>query len=137
MWVVHLINKIDPRNGRLAGLNPASEIDPNGHHFHSCCWDFSLEEAQKLIGGMIYLHLTKKRPAEWAGRVKDVGPINLRDKTMERFFPHVESMGLDPKKFDRVKFIVEILPERRGEKWRGADHSMSWTSGIIEVDTDY
>ena len=27
-----------------------------------------------------------------------------------------------------MKLIVEILPERRGEKWRGADHSMSWTS---------
>ena len=38
------------------------------------------------------------------------------------------------KKQSRVMFKFEITPEGREQIWRGKDHSMSWTSGIIDLE---
>ena len=38
------------------------------------------------------------------------------------------------KKQSRVMFKFEITPEGREQRWRGKDHSMSWTSGIIDLE---
>lgn len=133
MWVVHLINKIDPRNGGLAGLTRADELTDDGNLWYTCCWDFKLDEAKKLVGGMIFLHREKKKPADKAGKVLKVWPIDLRDKSQERYFPHVESMGLEVSRPQRVRFLMEMIPVDREMRWRGQDHDRSWTSGIIEV----
>lgn len=133
MWVVHLKNGKDPATGYFGGLVEAEKNNKKANRWYSCCWDFDPDEARKLIGGMIFLHETKAMKSGLGGRVLDIIPIDLNDETQKEYLGHIETMDLDPRRPQRVKIMFEITPEGRDQKWRGKDHSMSWTSGIIEV----
>ncbi|MDA8603695.1 hypothetical protein N9M21_04675, partial [Alphaproteobacteria bacterium] len=141
MWVVHLINRSDPStdriNERFAGLTLDEEQLQDPNHRYSCCWNFKLEEAERLEGGMVYMHRTKKDLSSWAGKVVDVLEVDVSVPEDAKLFPHVESGWLKPKKLKRVTFILEYDPQGVGIAWRGQSHRRAWSSGIIEVDTDY
>ena len=96
----------------------------------SCCWDFKLEEAKTLIGGMIFFHDTKSERSKLGGNVLDVQPVRLDEET--EF--HKINLEDQNKKQSRVMFKFEITPEGREQRWRGKDHSMSWTSGILDLE---
>jgi len=87
-----------------------------------------LEEAKTLIGGMIFFHDTKSERSKLGGHVVDVQSVKLDEET--------EFHKVDPedtsKRQTRVMFKFEITPEGREQRWRGKDHAMSWTSGIID-----
>ena len=133
--VVHLINKIksdfDPRTRKpnetmREGLFHGGEKN----HFVSCCWDFNIEEAQNLIGGMIYLHDTKAEKSFMGGKVVDVQQVDLNEGN-EYFDPTTQKV---PSRSERVWIKFESTYEGRGIAWSGQDHSMAWTSGIIDFE---
>ena len=127
MKILHLINKPTPDSIHAKGL---IKVKDETNRYISCCWDFKLEEAKTLIGGMIFFHDTKSERSKLGGNVVDVQPVRLDEET--------EFHKVDPedtsKRQTRVMFKFEITSEGREQRWRGKDHSMSWTSGIIDLE---
>ena len=80
-------------------------------------WGVMNGEADKLVGGMIYLHEKKNDPSYFGGRVLSW------DITTEIVSP--EHAG-------DIIFTIEATADGKGKKWSGQNHSMAWTSGLIE-----
>jgi hypothetical protein len=126
MKVLHLINKKRPNSYKREGLSLV-EGEPN--HYVSCCWDFDLDECRTLIGGMIYLHDTKKDKSFIGGVVKDVQPIDLN--IGGKYYQPTSEVR--PTRSMRVYIKFESTLEGRNVDWQGMDHSMAWTSGIVDL----
>jgi hypothetical protein len=86
--------------------------------YRSCCWDIPLSDAEALIGGWVYLHPKKAASSEFGGRVL-------------RFEAGQEWLGKAHE--NRVAFFLEPSSEARGCPWRGADHSLAWTGGLVNA----
>lgn len=127
MKVLHLINKRGEGDLYPKGM---SSVAGEPGVFMSCCWDIKLEDAIKLIGGKIYFHETKSKPSKLGGNVIDVAEIDMSDGATEYYIP---SEGDKDKKPARVMFKFQLTQDCRDVKWAGKSHSMSWTSGIIDV----
>jgi hypothetical protein len=113
MKAIHLICRRDD------GLRPNGLIrDPSAKNtWHSSCWALPQQEALSLRGGWIYLHPAKSGLSEMGGQIVDVY--------------HMKRKGM-PKE-DGFVFVFESRREGREQKWRGADHTMAWTSGAIDA----
>lgn len=83
--------------------------------FDSGFWDLSEADAERLVGGMLYLHETKASPSYFGGVV--------------RGFRVAGSDELAP---GRIVFSVESTREGKGVAWKGAAHSMAWTGGLVD-----
>ena len=118
MKVLHIVqNKFaEGSNVKRLGLEVLKDITPLT--YGTCCWDFSTDEANSLIGGLILLHDPKNLPSFIGGVVKEVVSVTL-------------SGG--PSRTKRIKFIFEAKLDCKNQDWRGADHLMAWNSGILEV----
>ena len=115
MNVLHLINKQKTDGPGLRHLK-RSKTEPDV--WCSGYWDMPLDQAETLIGGMLFLHETKAKPSRFGGRVLSVKPED-RPEFQNR---------------NRVIFKVQALPEGRGVKWRGARHAMAHSGGIIKIE---
>jgi hypothetical protein len=115
MYNLHL--KCIFKNGAPQGL---TLVDKGRRLWRTGHWVFTLPEAQKMIGGRLYLHETKAEPSHFGGIVRAVEQVEL----------------VDMARSSRIVFTIEFSPEFKGKKWAGADHSMAWTSGIFETDHD-
>ncbi len=78
-------------------------------------WDVSPQDAERLLGGMVFLHETKAKPSYFGGRVESF-------REVETDMPHAR----------RVVFRLTSLKEGKGVNWRGANHGMAWTSGVVD-----
>jgi hypothetical protein len=98
------------------GLTP---LDGQRGIYRSCCWDFTNEkELLSLVGGWLYLHPeSKSQPSAFGGIVCSIEPTKLPGKAHE----------------DRYAFIFEVRKEGRRQRWRGAEHGMAWTGGLVEA----
>lgn len=106
MFEVHLICK---RSGvGLLGLR----FDKASKKFSSGDWKLPPEDAPKLMGGKIYLHPTKTSGATIGGTVEKV---------------------IGPDSDGRFVFVFVAELECRDTPWRGMDHGMAWTGGVIEM----
>lgn len=107
---IHLINRRDGLN--LHGMTPWPDRQ-NG--FRSCCWHISDEEAQQLVGGWVYFHEAKATPSRFGGVI----------------------LGFEPGQADladRKVILFRADGRARGIRWRGADHGMAMSSGVIVAD---
>lgn len=107
---IHLISR---REGiTLHGMSRWPE-EPQG--YQSCCWLISDEDATNLLGGWVYFHETKADPSGFGGVI----------------------LGFAPGHDDLAhRKIIMFRHDRRarGQQWRGADHSMAYSSGLVEAD---
>lgn len=103
---LHLINK---RDG-VSLLN--LEFDRETKQHRTGNWKFTMDEAQSLIGGKIFLHATKSQKSIIGGTVLSVEP--------------------SPEE-SRVIFTFTSELEGKSKEWAGKDHGMAWTSGIFEA----
>lgn len=79
-------------------------------------WDVSAADAEKLKGGMLYLHEAKSKPSYFGGQVKSYRVIG------------------NGKQFEgRVAFVLDSSTEGKGVAWEGVDHAMDWTGGVIDT----
>jgi hypothetical protein len=83
--------------------------------YESGHWDLTLEQAESLVGGMVYLHQTKALLSYFGGRIDSYRPV-------DRGNAHS----------GRIAFTFTSTLACKGVKWRGAGHSRAWTSGVIE-----
>ena len=114
MKAIHLICRRDGVS--LKGL---SRIEGKPAFYQSCCW--ALREAdhpQSLVGGWVYLHpVSKSAPSEFGGKVHEVVAAHREGKSIEEGYI----------------LVIEAKPEGKNQKWRGAEHVMAWTGGVIDA----
>jgi hypothetical protein len=87
--------------------------------YRSCCWAFGeSSNPHSLVGGWAYLHpVAKSAPSEFGGIVRAIEPSKRAGKSIEEGYI----------------LVIEARREGKGQPWRGADHPMAWTSGIIDA----
>ncbi len=78
-------------------------------------WDVSREDAERLVGGMVYLHETKSERSYFGGRIETFREVDT-DMAHAR----------------RIVFKFRSTADAKGVRWRGASHNMAWTSGVVE-----
>jgi len=83
--------------------------------YESGNWDVTPEEAAQLIGGMLYLHETKRKHSYFGGRINSYRLVET-----------------DAAHGQRIIFTLTATPEAKGAKWLGPDHDRAWTSGVAE-----
>lgn len=130
MKVMHIICKDDPDTNMPVGV---TQIEPKVNKYMSCCWDFDLDEMKELIGGMIFFHNSKTSLSKFGGKVLNVHPIKTDKNYKGPYYTH------EPDKLvraDRMMFEFEITADSRNIKWRGKDHMMAYSSGIIDLDDE-
>jgi len=78
-------------------------------------WDVPLEDAERLVGGMIFLHQTKSQRSYAGGRIESY-------RVVETNRAHSR----------RIIFKFTSASEGKDVRWKGADHPMAWTGGVVE-----
>ena len=110
MNAIHLKCERDPQGG-IANLT----FDKTSGTYRSGFWNITVEDAENLIGGWLYLHEAKTVTSQFGGQIVQ--------------FEQVERPELAKK--DRIVLVVEPSKSCRGQKWRGKRHEMAWTGGVI------
>jgi len=110
---IHLINERDGLSRK--GLTKVADAQDT---WRSCCWVLSRDDQDVLLGGWLYLHDSKGKPASFAGRI-----IGFEDA--ERVGAAIEQ---------GVAIVFQVRRDGRDRKWRGASHGMAWSSGVIDAD---
>ncbi len=121
MKAIHLIcksNRLEPAgegNGIIAQPGKTGNL-------LSHAWDFTTSQAQELVeaNGKIYFHIAKNKRAFRSGVIVGFESID-RDDVAHR---------------DRIVFIFKPDLKCDAQRWRGTDHNMAWTSGIIDVENN-
>lgn len=107
---IHFICRRKPNGLGYIGVDPAKH--PMGSAFSSEKWDLKPAEAQSLLGGLIFLHLTKASPAHTAGLIYDWEAVE----------------ALESARTERIKTYFLALADAKYAKWKGVDHPMAYTS---------
>lgn len=79
-------------------------------------WDIPIEDAQQMIGGMIYLHEEKAAVSYWGGVIEDW-------RTEERH---------DVARPMRIAFRGRSISDGKDARWEGDSHQRAHYSGIVE-----
>lgn len=98
-----------------AGLIGVKRIDPDENMWRSESWEISPDDANKIVGGWVYMHPAKNQPSEFGGVVV-----------------RVEHSGiLDSHGRPEIAIIFQFQKEARSQKWRGETHTRAWCSGPV------
>lgn len=120
MKAVHLICRRN-KDGKFKDLKLVNN-DLGKLTYQSGYWAFNAShKLDELIGGWVYLHPASKRKASEFGGI--VTAVTLVAK------------GRDDNKTKQDGYLLTIEShlEGRHQAWRGADHGMAWTGGLIEA----
>lgn len=114
---VHLINRLKVKadgHGYL-GLGPSTH--PNLPYAYSTGhWIFNHSDARSLLGGFVFLHETKAKPAHFGGLIYDWQPVEVNDA----------------KTSHRVLFHFLYTADALNANWQGHIHKQAWTGYIID-----
>lgn len=83
--------------------------------YESGDWDISPGDAERLVGGLLFLHETKKTPSYFGGRIESFRLVNV-DRAHSR----------------RVVFRLTASADCKGKGWEGANHGPAHTGGVVE-----
>jgi hypothetical protein len=83
--------------------------------FESGDWDISAADAERLVGGTLYLHETKGQHSYFGGSI-----IGYRE------------LGPTEPLAGRIVFTVTSTREGKNVAWQGASHAMAWSSGAVD-----
>lgn len=113
---IHLLNRFE--NGHSLNLHL---LEKSQNLYSSGNWDLAVDDAQKLIGGWLYLHEAKSALSYFGGMITDFEQIRVDDAA------HAE----------RIVFILVSRLEGKGKKWRGQKHGMAWSGGLVDPGFDH
>ena len=103
-----------------SNANAPVTLEPG--QYASGFWDIPEEEARQAIGGMLYLHETKAKPAVFGGVITDVKIIDDYEAARSK----------------RAVFVVEPVSVHTGKKidWpkNGHNHTMAYYSGLVAAE---
>ena len=91
------------------------EVDGDAGVFQSSWWKMSVEDANSLVGGWLYLHDSSTKPSYFHGKIRELGPT------------HEDGA---------VSFVFKKVDEPLKFKWRGklAGRARSQHFRIVEAD---
>ncbi|NPD69331.1 hypothetical protein HN018_26470 (plasmid) [Lichenicola cladoniae] len=92
-------------------------FDATTRAFWSGFWNLKEDEAEPLVGGWLYLHLTKTDLSYYGGPVLE--------------FEWVEISGVVRTK--RIRFRFQPSAAAKGVRWRGQSHARAWTGGPVDA----
>ena len=93
-------------------------FDGKERAFWSGRWALSTEEAERLVGGWLYLHTTKATSSYYGGTILDWKTVSVAALARS----------------DRILLKFQPAQAARERSWRGKDHGRAWTSGLVEMD---
>jgi hypothetical protein len=82
--------------------------------FESGFWDFTEEDAGRLVGGMLFLHDAKGKPSYFGGQVSAYRLAEAGEK--------------EP---GRIVFTLVSKAEGKAVAWEGAKHAVAWNGGLV------
>lgn len=91
--------------------------DAHARAFWSGRWALTQEEAAELVGGWLYLHVTKASPSYFGGPVVDFGTVDVPELARS----------------ERILLRFEPAQTARGRPWRGRHHGRAWTGGLVDA----
>ena len=141
MYGIHIICHHNTYRNRPHGLYVVKEAYgdcPAGMPYHlSHCWVISDQDAEKLKGGLLFLHDTKADKSFIGGRIIEMRKVRVDD-------PSTHPIEKDPKEDegreegatkDRYTIYFENLGDKgRGIAWGGKGYAMEYITGAIEVE---
>jgi hypothetical protein len=114
LFAIHFICR---RQG--LGLRKLHKVKGEKDRWISSCWTISERDAQQLLGGWIYLHPEgKANRSQFGGVILAVSPCERGDGAASE---------------QGVAFTFAARKEGREQVWRGADHGMALTGGVVEA----
>jgi hypothetical protein len=79
--------------------------------YESHAWDIPEDDARQLVGGVIYLHETKRKRSYFGGMVTG---YRISDAPS-----------------GRIIFLFNAMKEAKGIAWEGRDHERAHYSGVL------
>lgn len=114
---VHLINRFKVKADGHGYLGLEKSTHPSLPYAYSTGnWVFSHSDAHSLLGGFIYLHETKAKPAHFGGLIYDWQPVVVNDAITRH----------------RVMFHFLYMADALHAEWEGSLHKQAWTGYIRE-----
>ena len=114
---VHLINRYKVKADGRGYLGLEQSTHPTLPYAYSTGhWVFSHSKAHSLVGGLVFLHETKAKPAHFGGLIFDWQPVVIDDT----------------KNPNRVTFYFLYVAEALHADWKGHKHDQAWTGNIIQ-----
>lgn len=117
---VHLINRFRDDGRGFLGLEKFDHPDLP-YAYASGSWVFKDYEAQSLLGGLIFLHEAKNKPAHFGGLIFDWKPTVVADAKTQ----------------DRIIFHFLYVSDTLHADWQGAVHKQAWTGYIVKKDASW
>ena len=112
MKAIHLICKRDDGlNLNNLTYDKVTRTHRSGH------WDITLAQAGALVGGWLYLHPSKASPSEFGGNVQSFDEVTVEGLARPR----------------RIVLTVRSSRDGKGQKWRGAAHSMAYSGSLVDA----
>mgnify|MGYP001182412735 CR=1 FL=1 len=111
MKAIHLLSK---PQGLPIGMTAVAGVKDQ---YRSEAWPLANNpDLEALIGGWVYFHDTKADGSRIGGRIVRIELVDRVDKAIS----------------EGVAFVFDSKLEGRKQLWRGADHGMAWTGGIVD-----
>lgn len=98
-------------NGGLSNLT----YDKESGTYRSGFWNITVDQAESLVGGWVYLHQTKATTSQFGGKI-----LSFEQVTVD-----------GPAPAERIVFVLTPSHDGRGQKWRGKQRA--WTGGVVEA----
>lgn len=128
---IHFICQLeDGSNFRRRGLRPLGQ--GQSHLYTSGWWDLSEDDAKRFVSekGKLFLHNTKQQGAFIGGTVTDYEMVRMNRETIENLKVLGHKNIIEPSNELRVQLTFVSEPDCKDAKWRGAAHTMAYTSGV-------
>jgi hypothetical protein len=111
---IHLICRKLPTGNGFIGLEPClhSRFDSA---YISGKWSIAETDAQKLLGGLIFLHEAKTKTSQFGGLIYNW----FKDPVPDKANP------------DRISFKFLAVTEGRYAEWGGRNFMMAWQSEVV------
>ena len=114
---VHLINRYKVKADGRGYLGLEQSTHPTLPYAYSTGhWVFSHSDAHSLLGGFVFLHDTKAKPAHFGGLIYDWQPVVVNDAKTRH----------------RVMFHFLYTADALHANWQGNLHKQAWTGYIID-----
>lgn len=111
---IHFICRKSPNGAGLIGVEQTRH--PHfSFSYISGKWDVSEQDAQSLLGGLIFLHDAKTKTSSFGGLIYDW----FKDPVPDKAHP------------DRISFKFLAVSEGRYAEWEGRNFMMAWQSEVV------
>jgi hypothetical protein len=92
-------------------------ISPTSLLYRSVAWELSAWDAERIVGGWIYLHRARTALSDFGGKIYRVEPLQngIADRQL------------------KFGIVFQVRREARNQKWRGDYSEPAWSGGLVSL----